>query len=684
MVIIAKDNKQDMKKRLFVLSLAVTSILTAGAQCIMNLQTKKIGSAVSPTMYGLFFEDINYAADGGLYAELVKNRSFEFPNAFAGWDISGKVTLMNDGPFERNLHYVRLAPSGHRDKHTMIENHGFFGMGVKSGEEYRFSLWARVPDGGTAKLWIDLVDNATMRDDQKLGNASVEVSGKEWKKYTTIIKPNRTFAKAHLRVWGDGKVTTDVEHVSLFPVNTYKGRENGLRQDLAKALEDIHPGVFRFPGGCIVEGTDLPTRYQWKNTIGPVENRPLNENRWHYTFTNRYFPDYFQSYGLGFFEFFQLCEDIKAEPLPVLSVGLACQFQNSDEHAHAAMNELQPYIDDCLDLIEFANGPATSKWGKVRADMGHPEPFNMKYLAIGNEQWDTPYFTRLKPFVEAVRKRYPEIKIVGTSGPDSEGKMFEKGWEAMRELKADLVDEHFYRNESFFLGTPEGKQRFGNCGALRYDSYDRKGPKVFAGEYACHGAGKKWNHYETSLYEAAFMTGIERNADVVEMATYAPLFAHVEGWQWRPDLIWFDNLRMFNSVSYYVQQMFAMNKGTNVLKLTMGEKQMPVAGQENMNGLFASSVFDSTTNEIIIKVVNTSETLQDIVINMLGMNGEHVAETLTLRHIGSMDDENTLEQPTKIRPISGSLKCVTEGKKHETVLKDQLPPKSFRLYKVKK
>ena len=684
MVIIAKDNKQDMKKRLFVFSLAVTSILTAGAQCVMNLQTKKIGSAVSPTMYGLFFEDINYAADGGLYAELVKNRSFEFPNAFTGWDISGKVTLKDDGPFERNPHYVRLAPSGHRDKHTMIENHGFFGMGVKSGEEYRFSLWARVPDGGTAKLWIDLVDNATMRDDQKLGNASVEVSGKEWKKYTTIIKPNRTFAKAHLRVWGDGKVTTDVEHVSLFPVNTYKGRENGLRQDLAKALEDIHPGVFRFPGGCIVEGTDLPTRYQWKNTIGPVENRPLNENRWHYTFTNRYFPDYFQSYGLGFFEFFQLCEDIKAEPLPVLSVGLACQFQNSDEHAHAAMNELQPYIDDCLDLIEFANGPATSKWGKVRADMGHPEPFNMKYLAIGNEQWDTPYFTRLKPFVEAVRKRYPEIKIVGTSGPDSEGKMFEKGWEAMRELKADLVDEHFYRNESFFLGTSEGKQRFGNCGALRYDSYDRKGTKVFAGEYACHGAGKKWNHYETSLYEAAFMTGIERNADVVEMATYAPLFAHVEGWQWRPDLIWFDNLRMFNSVSYYVQQMFAMNKGTNVLKLTTGEKQVPVAGQENMNGLFASSVFDSTTNEIIIKVVNTSETLQDIVINMLGMNGEHVAETVTLRHIGSMDDENTLEQPTKIKPISGSLKCVTEGKKQETVLKDQLPPKSFRLYKVKK
>jgi alpha-L-arabinofuranosidase len=268
--------------------------------------------------------------------------------------------------------------------------------------------------------------------------------------------------------------------------------------------------------------------------------------------------------------------------------------------------------------------------------------------------------------------------------------MFEKGWEAMTAQKADLVDEHFYRNESFFLGTAEGKQRYGNCGALRYDSYDRKGPKVFAGEYACHGAGKKWNHYETSLYEAAFMTGIERNADIVEMATYAPLFAHVEGWQWRPDLIWFDNLRTFNSVSYYVQQMFAMNKGTNVLKLTTnapddtkGKKQVPVAGQENMNGLFASSVFDSRANEIIIKVVNTSKTAQGIHINMLGMNGEHIAETLTLQHNGSMDDENTLEEPFKIRPVGGSLKCTTEGKKQETVLQDQIPPMSFRMYKVK-
>ena len=668
-----------MNLKFLSLAFAFSASLAAQAQHVMDVNTKKLGAPVSSTMYGLFFEDINYAADGGLYAELVMNRSFEFPNHFAGWDISGKVTLKDDGPFDKNPHYVRLAPSGHNDKHTMIENRGFFGMGVKGGEEYRFSVWARVPDGGSSKLWIDLVDNATMNDDQKLGNVGVDISGKEWKKYTAIIKPKRTFAKAHLRVWGDSKVTTDVEHISLFPVKTYKDRENGLRADLAKALEDVHPGVFRFPGGCIVEGTDLATRYAWKNTVGPVENRPLNENRWHYTFTNRYFPDYFQTYGLGFFEFFQLCEDIKAEPLPVLSVGLSCQFQNKAESAHAAMDELQPYIDDCLDLIEFANGPVDSKWGKLRADMGHPAPFNMKYIGIGNEQWDTPYFERLKPFVAAVRAKYPKIKIVGTSGPDSEGKMFDKGWVAMKEQKADLVDEHFYRGEDWFLGTAP-KDRYPNCGALRYDSYDRKGPKVFAGEYACHGRGKKWNHYETSLYEAAFMTGIERNADIVEMATYAPLFAHVEGWQWRPDMIWYDNLRMFKSVSYYVQQMYAQNKGTNVLSLTMNKK--PVAGQEGQDGLFASSVFDKTTGEVIIKVVNTSKQPQAITINLQGIKGERTANVLELWTNGKLDDENTLNQPELIHPVPLTVQCTADKKK--TVLNDQLPAMSFRLYKIKK
>ena len=662
--------------------LLLAASLTAGAQThVLDVNTKKLGAPVQPTMYGIFFEDINYAADGGLYAEMVKNRSFEFPNAFTGWDISGKVTLKNDGPFDKNPHYVRLEPSGHSDKHTMIENHGFFGMGVKGGQEYRFSVWARVPDGGKAKLWIDLVENATMDDDQKLGNAGIEVSGKDWKKYTAIIKPKRACAKAHLRVWGDSKVTTDLEHVSLFPVDTWKGRENGMRKDLAQALFDMHPGVFRFPGGCIVEGTDLETRYQWKNTVGPVENRPLNENRWHYTFTNRYFPDYFQSYGLGFFEFFQLCEDFGSEALPVISCGLSCQFQNPDPTkpgVHVALEDLEPYIQDALDLIEFANGPADSKWGKVRAEMGHPEPFNLKFLGVGNEQWDYdeqhggfgPVFTsRLKKFSDAIRKKYPDIKLIGTTGPNSEGWDFDLLQPRMKELKVDLYDEHYYRNEQWFL-----------THGLRYDSYDRKGPKVFAGEYACHGSNKhKWNHYYTSLLEAAHMTGIERNADIVHMATYAPLFAHVEGWQWRPDAIWYDNLRMFKSVSYYVQQLYAMNKGTNVLQLTMDKK--PVAGQPGQDGLFASSVWDANTGEVIIKVVNTSDKTQPVSIQLQGMKGARTAQTITLSHSG-MDDENTLDNPEKIIPRPGT--CKVDAGKSASLLLDDIPALSFRLYKVKK
>ncbi len=676
-----------MKLRLLSCALLMTGALTVQAQHVMDVNTKKLGATVQSTMYGLFFEDINFAADGGLYGELVKNRSFEFAQPYMGWRVFGNVELKADGPFERCPHYVVLSDPGHRERRTGLQNEGYFGIGVEQGKEYRFSVWAKAPRGNS-QIRVQLINENAMTEHQEFVQEKLDVSGNEWKQYEIVLKASRTEPKAQLRIFLSSPNPVALEHISLFPVDTYKGRKNGLRRDLAQALEDMHPGVFRFPGGCIVEGTTLDTRYQWKNTIGPVENRPINRNRWEDTFDYRYFADYYQSYGLGFFEFFQLCEDIGAEPLPVLSVGLACQFQNGLD-AHASMDQLQPFIDDCLDLIEFANGPADSKWGKKRAEMGHPEPFNMKFIGVGNEQWDTPYFERLKPFVEAIRAKYPNIKIVGTSGPDSEGQMFEKGWEAMRAQGADLVDEHFYRPEAWFLGTKEAKQRYGeNCGGLRYESYPRKGPKVFAGEYACHGRGKKWNHYETSLYEAAFMTDLERNADLVEMATYAPLFAHIDGWQWRPDMIWYDNLRMFKSVSYYVQQMYAMNKGTNVLSLTAadpadakGKKRVPVGGQEGMNGLFASSVYDANTGEVIIKIANTSKQPQSVQFNLLGMTGERTATTLTLSHNG-MDDENTLDQPTKIAPKPGSLTC--QADKKNTVLTDQLPAMSFRLYKVKK
>ena len=677
-----------MNMRNPLLALALAASLSAQAQHVLDVQTQKLGAPVQSTMYGIFFEDINYAADGGLYAEMVKNRSFEFPQRLMGWRAFGNFDVCDDGPFDRNPHYVRLKYSGHNDKFTGLENEGFFGIATKKDATYRFSLWARCPEGGSSTLEVSLVDNDTMGEDQRFATVKVEVSGKEWKKYTAELKSPRTEPKGALRIFLAGrKATTDVEHISLFPTDTWKGRENGMRKDLAQALFDMHPGVFRFPGGCIVEGTDLETRYQWKNSVGPVENRPLNENRWHYTFGHRFFPDYYQSYGLGFFEFFQLCEDFGCEPLPVISCGLSCQFQNPDptkEGVHVELDDLDDYIQDALDLVEFANGDVTTKWGKVRADMGHPAPFNLKFLGVGNEQWDYdekhggygPVFTqRLKKFNDALRAKYPQLKLIGTTGPNSEGWDFDLLQPRMKELKVDLYDEHYYRNEQWFLSH-----------GLRYDSYDRKGPRVFAGEYACHGRGKKWNHFETSLYEAAHMTGIERNADLVHMATYAPLFAHVEGWQWRPDAIWFDNLRMFKSVSYYVQQMFAMNRGTNVLSLTTvpttGKKAVPVAGQEGMDGLFASSVYDATTGEVIVKVVNTSKSPQDITLNLIGMKNGGTAQTLTLHHDGSLDDENTLEQPDKICPVSGTA-TVKAGKKAAT-LEDKLPAMTFRLYRIKK
>ena len=649
---------------------------------LLEVKTTKTGAPVQSTMYGIFFEDINYAADGGLYAELVKNRSFEFPQHLMGWRAFGKFEVKADGPFERNPHYVRLSYSGHRDKTTGLENEGFFGIATKKGATYRFSVWARCPEGGSSTLEVSLVDNDTMGEDQRFATVKVDISGKEWKKYTAELKSPRTEPKGALRIFlGGQKDVTDVEHISLFPTDTWKGRENGMRKDLAQALYDMHPGVFRFPGGCIVEGTDLETRYQWKNSVGPVENRPLNENRWHYTFGHRFFPDYYQSYGLGFFEFFQLCEDFGCEALPVISCGLSCQFQNPDPTkpgVHVPVDQLDDYIQDALDLVEFANGDVTTKWGKVRADMGHPEPFNLKYLGVGNEQWDYdekhggygPVFTeRLKKFNAALRKKYPTLKLIGTTGPNSEGWDFDLLQPRMKELKVDLYDEHYYRNEEWFLSH-----------GLRYDTYDRKGPKVFAGEYACHGKGKKWNHYETALYEAAHMTGIERNADIVHMATYAPLFAHVEGWQWRPDAIWYDNLRSFKSASYYVQQMFATNKGTNVLPLTMQGK--PVAGQEGQDGLFASAVFDKNANEVIIKVVNTSKQAQSITLDLIGLKGERTAETLELWTDGKLDAENTLDMPELIHPVAGTIK-VEAGKKN-AFISDDIPAMAFRIYKVKK
>ncbi len=659
----------NLKKNLLTLAALACCAGTQATDHTFTLNASKAGAPIQKTMYGIFYEDINFAGDGGLYAEMVKNRSFEFPNRLQGWKTFGQVEVKDDGPFERNPHYVRLRWSGHNDKYTGIENEGFFGISIVKGKEYRISFWARTPEGGTSNIRVAVDNVASMGETQTIVKADVKVDSREWKKYQAVFTAPRSFDGAVLRLilmegakGAERNVTTDLEHVSLFPVDTWKGRENGVRKDLAQHLADLKPGVFRFPGGCIVEGTDLETRFQWKNSVGPVENRPLNENRWRDTFLHRLFPDYYQSYGLGFYEFFLLCEDFGCEPLPVISVGLSCQFQNRDPEkagVHVPLDELDSYIQDALDLVEFANGDPSTPWGKVRAEMGHPEPFNLHYLGVGNEQWDykdnAAFTDRLRKFNAALRAKYPALKLIGTTGPDSEGEKFNMLQPKMKELKVDLYDEHFYRDEQWFLGTAD-KNKYPTCGALRYDKYDRKGPKVFAGEYACHGKGKKWNHFETSLYEAAFMTGFERNADIVHMCTYAPLFAHVKGWQWRPDMIWYDNTRSFRTVSYYVQQLYSTYKGTNVLSLTMDKK--PVAGQPGQDGLFASAVIDKGMNAVIVKIANTSDEEQTVNIKWQGKKDDlkfssAYAEVL---HCDEPDAENSLDNPKKIEPRMVEIK----------------------------
>lgn len=638
---------------LFLLSLGVCGLMAQTNEFKIDVQ--KTGAPIQSTMYGIFFEDINFGADGGLYAELIKNRSFEFENPLGGWIPFGNVTVQTKSPcFDKNPHYVRLSYNKELTG-TGLDNEGFKGIGIKAGEKYDLSFYARTVSNGPLKFRINLVNSSHDIFETK----EIEVNGKDWKKYTVVLTPGATEARSRLRITILSQGTADLEHISLFPQKTFNNRPNGMRADLAQALKDLKPGVFRFPGGCIVEGTNLATRYQWKNTVGPVENRPININRWNYTFQYKKFPDYYQSYGLGFFEYFQLSEDIGAEPLPVLNCGLSCQYENHDPKENCPVDKLQPYIDDALDLIEFANGAVTSKWGKLRADMGHPSPFNLKYIAIGNEQWGSLYPERLEPFVEQIRAKYPEIQIIGSSGPQAEGEDFDYLWPEMRRINVDLVDEHYYRSPEWFLN-----------GAKRYDTYDRNGPKVFAGEYACH-PGNRENSFLTALAEAAFMTGFERNADVVHICTYAPLFAHVDAWQWRPDLIWFDNLSLVKTPNYYVQQLYGHNVGTNVVPLTMQNE--PVTGQ---NDLYATAAIDKKTNELIIKIANTGIQNRRVKLNLNGLSaGKHKGK-VTLLHASDLEAKNTISKPDQVVPVVSEVKL--EAPAAEVLLR----PLSFSVYRI--
>ena len=644
--------------------LCVLSFLTAGfslfgqsteSDYLIKMDVDKIGSTIQPTMYGVFFEDINFGADGGLYAELIKNRSFEFEYPFTGWTPFGDVSIRSDKPcFDRNPHYARLI-NRKQLTGTGLINEGFKGIGIKTNEKYDLSFYARTLKNETMKLKIEIVSDKNDIIESK----EVSINSKSWNKYMITFAPMQTCSKSSIRITMLTTGVLDIEHISLFPQETFNNRSNGLRKDLAMALKDLKPGVFRFPGGCIVEGTDLSTRYQWKNTIGLVENRPINIYRWNYTFSHKKFPDYYQSYGLGFYEYFVLSEDIGAEPLPVLNCGLSCQYENNDPNQNCPVDKLEPYIEDALDLIEFANGPITSTWGKIRADMGHPAPFNLKMIAIGNEQWGTLYTERLEPFVKAIRAKYPNIKIIGSSGPQAEGKDFDFLWPEMKRIGVDLVDEHYYRSPEWFLSN-----------ANRYDSYDRNGPKVFAGEYACHAPDKE-NSFLTALSEAAFMTGLERNADVVHLCTYAPLFAHKEAWQWRPDLIWFDNLSFVKTPNYYVQQLFGNNAGTHVLALTMNGKA--VSGQQN---LYATAASDATDNTLIIKIANTGIDQKKISFILEGLKAGVHAVTLTHLNSSDLNAKNSFETPDRITPK------VVHSYIKDNKMDIALPPLSFTMLRI--
>ena len=609
----------------------------------ISVLANKPKSEIQSTMWGIFFEDINFAADGGIYAELVKNRSFEFYKPLMGWEetkqgeAKGKILILNRGDANQvNQRFVRITADAEKDSYG-LSNEGFRGMGLIKGKQYNFSVLARKFGDGNIRLKIELVG----ANDDKIGTATLEQFTDQWENYSVSLQCTATEPKAKLNMLLEGKGGLDMDIVSLFPQDTWKNRPYGLRADLVQMLFDLKPGFIRFPGGCIVEGQNLSNRYQWKKTIGSQQDRQLILNRWNNEFSDRSTPDYFQSFGLGFFEYFQLAEDIGAEPLPILNCGMACQY-NSGELI--AMDQLQPYIQDALDLIEFANGSSDSKWGKLRAEMGHPASFNLKLLGVGNEQWDEQYIERYKVFSSAIKAKYPYIKLITSAGPSPDGNQFDYLWGELRKLNADLVDEHYYKSPDWFLN-----------GAARYDKYDRRGPKVFAGEYAAHSKKQNenpesQNNWESALAEAAFMTGLERNADIVYMASYAPLFAHVDAWQWRPDLIWFDNTRVVGTPNYYVQKLFSNHRGTHIIPI-LSEGNV-ITGKDS---LYASATIDKSTNEIFIKVVNTSSKQIPFELNIEGVSVIKKSIICQILTGSNPMDYNSLDNPKKISPFEKSI-----------------------------
>ena len=613
---------------------------------------------ISDLLMGIFFEDINYSADGGLYAELIQNRDFEYDpsdregdknwNSTHSWKLEGEnatFTISTSDPIHpNNPHYAVLKTN---QPGAALTNTGFDGIALKAGEKYDFSLFARIPEGSkSGKLLVRLVD----ADGTVQGETTVTVSSRSWKTYKAVLTA-KTSADTRLELRPQSAGEIELDMISLFPQNTFKGRKNGLRPDLAQTLADMHPRFVRFPGGCVAHGDGLKNIYQWKNTIGPLEARKPARNLW----------GYHQSMGLGYYEYFQFCEDIGAEPLPVLAAGVPCQNSachgdlRGGQQGGIPMSEMGAYIQDILDLIEWANGDARkTKWGKIRAESGHPKPFNLKYIGIGNEDLITDVFEeRFTMIYLAIKEKYPEMIVVGTVGPFNEGTDYVEGWKLADKLGVPMVDEHYYQSPGWFLHN----QDF-------YDKYDRsKKTKVYLGEYATHISGRRAN-METALTEALYLAALERNGDVVHMTSYAPLLAKDGRTQWNPDLIYFNNREVRPTTGYYVQKLYGQHAGDHYIP-----SQVNLDKQDSRVKLRVGSsiVRDSKTGDVIVKLVNLLPVSIETDVRLPGMDGIQSSATRTV-----------LAGAPEATPLP-----VTDTIEAGTSFKQELPAYSFTVIRLK-
>jgi alpha-L-arabinofuranosidase len=650
-----EENKMRKEWKFSLLSLVLLVSLAAGCASLggggssiqINLDVQKTGHDIANTMYGVFYEDINYAADGGMYPELVRNRSFEFitpdarPRNLSGWVANykelgeGEVSPSKESPlFQTNPTYVTVDIK--RGPYVII-NRGYAAvpdMPIASGAEYNFYFYIR-NKGYSGSIICSLEDG----NGKALANTiTVSPDSSGWKKYGPFVFTATSGGMALLSLRCEGTGRFDLDYVSLMPTDTWGyGKSEwpygGLRKDLVQALADLNPGFIRFPGGCIVEGAFRhETAYQWKNTIGEPEKRKENSNLW----------GYMMSYGLGYHEYFQLCEDLGAEPVPVIYAGILCQARNDGTNTEPDYRpgspEFNQLIQDYLDLIEYANGNATSAWGAKRAANGHPAPFNLKMLGIGNENWEANYWQNFKEIRAAILKAYPSMKIITTTGPLSDGWINDQAWTQINSFYKDaIVDEHYYKEPSWFL-----------YNTRRYDSYRRNGIQIFVGEYAAHETNRA-NTWYSALCEASYMTSLERNADIVVMASYAPLFAREQNFQWMPDMIWFDSGKITNlTPNYQIQKFFSANTGTK----TLPPEKIPATG-----ALFHASSVDRGKGFIYTKLVNPYSKGKTITVNYANAN---IAEAALTMLSGSQTDREVKAEESAITVSDNSITITLE------------------------